>query len=406
MSNTRLRRTATVVASAAVGAASWAVATQLAGVRLGVQFPPADPSTVGVAATAGAAVAATTLGWALLALLETRVLRPRRSWIGTALAVVMASLAFPLAFATGASALLGLVTIHLAVATVAITGLARTAAPSQLPSSPAASGRRMPGGLASRSGVAGNAGHAYSRLSTRLSPPAKLAIVGAGVAVVAGISAAGTIRPPVALRGAADHAVAARLAASHPDASPLAGAPGSGPWPWSTAGAWGGARSASWSGAGAPRAWAAPGTSGWPGHGSKTTEYFDVASTRQPGPGAIILTGALNEGGVEHPGRAIDHANFANGTFRIDHSTGRPTVHFDRSTCVGTITQVGPFDVIDATGPFEALQGHPGTYYFDVTYTTAKSAEGCTNTTTSYIETIHGAMTLDVSGAHRLSAGA
>jgi hypothetical protein len=143
----------------------------------------------------------------------------------------------------------------------------------------------------------------------------------------------------------------------------------------------------------------------WPGHTSKDTEYFDVASTVQQGPGAIVLSGPLDEGGVEHPGRRIDTASFADGTFRIDHSAGSPTVHVDRATCVGSITQTGPFEVIGATGRFRSLQGHRGSYRFDAIYTTGRDAKGCTSSITAYIETIHGVMRLGPSAAARLGAG-
>ena len=46
-------------------------------------------------------------------------------------------------------------------------------------------------------------------------------------------------------------------------------------------------------------------------------------------PGTIIVTGVVNAGGTEKPGRAIDGATFASGSFRIDHSVGQPTVRFD-----------------------------------------------------------------------------
>ncbi len=128
MQTTRLSRPVTVVATAATAAASWAIVTQLAGVRLGVQFPHAAPSSVALASTVGASVLATAAGWVALALLERRVSRPRATWTAVAVAVLLASLGLPVAFATTTASAVGLSVIHLAVATVAITGLARTAA--------------------------------------------------------------------------------------------------------------------------------------------------------------------------------------------------------------------------------------------------------------------------------------
>jgi hypothetical protein len=378
---TRLHRPIVVAAAAGTAAAAWAVVTQIAGVRLVVQFPHAHPSSVGLAATAGAAAAASIVGWVLLALLEPRASRPRRTWIGAAVAGTVASLALPILFASGGAALIGLVAIHLAVATVAIAAFSRTLAnrSNRAPSNPVdqmppgqASGGSRPGSFPSGRVAPGVAGSGIGGLSARLSSTSKLvvALVAAGLvfASAAGAAAAGVIKPPP-MRGTGRPSVPAFLAA---------GSPG---------GTWGAGR---------------PG--GWPGRASADTESFDVASTAQPGPGAVVLTGPLDEGGIEHPGRSIDDAVFANGSFRIDHSAGQPTVRFDQTTCVGSISQVGPFDVIDATGPFTALQGHQGTYRFDVTYTTGRDAEGCTAQTTAYIETIHGVMDVGASAAAKLRA--
>jgi hypothetical protein len=66
---------------------------------------------------------------------------------------------------------------------------------------------------------------------------------------------------------------------------------------------------------------------------------------------------------------------------------------FDPQTCVGTITQTGPFRVYDGTGRFAGLGGS-GTYWFHATYTTGRNVAGCTKTVTAYIETINGAITV------------
>jgi hypothetical protein len=127
---------------------------------------------------------------------------------------------------------------------------------------------------------------------------------------------------------------------------------------------------------------------------SSHIEYFHVVSTRPSGPGTIIITGAINAGGTERPGRAIDGANFTEGTFRIDHSAGQPTSHFNPSTCVGTITQFGPFKVIDTTRGLRGLAGSSGHYSFRALYTTAREAGRCTSTMTAYTETINGVATV------------
>jgi hypothetical protein len=116
-------------------------------------------------------------------------------------------------------------------------------------------------------------------------------------------------------------------------------------------------------------------------------------STSPSGPGTIIVTGVVNAGGTERPGRAIDGATFASGSFRINHSAGKPTAHFDSATCVGTITQAGPFKVTHATGSMSGLAGS-GRYVFRALYTTARVATHCSSKITAYTETIEGVATV------------
>lgn len=198
-----------------------------------------------------------------------------------------------------------------------------------------------------------------------LAAAATSVILGTTLAACAGTSSAET--------------TAARAA---PAALPMSAAP------WSSGAGWAGFAPGSWAPARSAR-----------------TEYFHVASTDPSGPGTIIITGVVNAGGTEHPGRAIDDATFARGSFRIDHSAGHPTVRFNDQTCVGTITQTGPFSVIDGTGKFSGFAGR-GTYMFDALYTTARDAKGCTKVMTGYIESIDGTATLSLPAARGAKATA
>jgi hypothetical protein len=72
-------------------------------------------------------VAASLLGWLLLALLERRTPRARLVWTSIALAALAASLALPLAVATTTSAAAGLIVMHLAVGAAVIPAMAYTA---------------------------------------------------------------------------------------------------------------------------------------------------------------------------------------------------------------------------------------------------------------------------------------
>ena len=87
-----------------------------------------------------AAAATTLLGWGLLAALEARARHPRKIWVAATVAVFLVSLALPVAFATTVAAAAGLVTIHLVVAAVALTGLAWVAPHARITS--AAAGAR------------------------------------------------------------------------------------------------------------------------------------------------------------------------------------------------------------------------------------------------------------------------
>ena len=336
MSNIPLNRVAAVISAAAAAATSWAVTTQVAGVNLGVQFPHSAPSTIGLGRTVGAAVAASAVGWAVLAVSERRLDRPRLSWVTAAGLGAAASLILPVGFATTTSAMVGLIAIHIAVAVVAITAFAFTTPASRFPSS--------------TGDEAVTAARPRHRLTLRV---AVISVV--AIAVTAGAATAAAAAP--------------MWRHARTTSSPVA--PG-----------WG------------PGGWGHPGT-GFMNHpgAAADTEYFHVVSTDSTGPGSIIVTGVINAGGTENPGRAVDGATFAGGAFRIDHSSGKPTLHFDAATCVGTITQSGPFQVIDATGDMSGLAGS-GHYVFRALYTTARAGGHCSSRTTAYTETIDGMATV------------
>ena len=148
-----------------------------------------------------------------------------------------------------------------------------------------------------------------------------------------------------------------------------------------------------------------PGTMEAPARCART-EYFHVASTAPSGPGTIIITGVVDAGGTERPGRAIDDATFAGGGFRIDHSAGHPSARFNAETCVGTINQTGPFSVIDGTGRFSGLAGSGHICVPALCCRTARDVRGCTRVLTGYIESIDGTVTLSPSAARAVIAAA
>jgi Family of unknown function (DUF6069) len=108
-------------------ALAWTVEVPLLGIHLNFRFGTGHIQTIAAGQVIGVTVAASLLGWLLLALLERRTPRARLLWTTIALAALAASLALPLAAATTTSATAGLIVMHLAVGAVVIPALARTA---------------------------------------------------------------------------------------------------------------------------------------------------------------------------------------------------------------------------------------------------------------------------------------
>ena len=130
------RARALCAAGGALAAAlAWIVEVPLLGIHLKVRLGPPGHmqtgtvhiETIAIGQVVGVAVAASLLGWLLLALLERRTPHARRLWTTIALAALAASLALPVAAATTTSAAVGLVLMHLTVGAVVIPAMAHTA---------------------------------------------------------------------------------------------------------------------------------------------------------------------------------------------------------------------------------------------------------------------------------------
>jgi hypothetical protein len=122
------RSRALCAAGGALAAAlAWIVEVPLLGIHLNFRFGTGHVQTIPAGQVIGAAVAASLLGWLLLALLQRRTPHARRLWTTIALAALAASLALPLAAATTTSATAGLIVIHLAVGAAVIPAMAHTA---------------------------------------------------------------------------------------------------------------------------------------------------------------------------------------------------------------------------------------------------------------------------------------
>jgi hypothetical protein len=112
---------------ALAAAVAWIVEVPLLGIGLNFRFGTGHIQTIAVGQVIGVTVAASLLGWLLLARLERRTSRARALWTTIALAVLAASLALPLATATTTAAAAGLAVMHLTVGAAVIPAMAHTA---------------------------------------------------------------------------------------------------------------------------------------------------------------------------------------------------------------------------------------------------------------------------------------
>jgi hypothetical protein len=114
-------------AGALAAALAWIVEVPLLGIHLNVRFGTGHIQTIAIGQVIGVTVAASLLGWLLLALLERRTAHARPLWTTIALAALAASLALPLAAATTTSAAAALIVMHLSVGAAVIPAMAHTA---------------------------------------------------------------------------------------------------------------------------------------------------------------------------------------------------------------------------------------------------------------------------------------
>jgi hypothetical protein len=114
-------------AGALAAALAWIVEVPLLGIHLNVRFGTGHIQTIAIGQVIGVTVAASLLGWLLLAVLERRTAHARPLWTTIALAALAASLALPLAAATTTSAAAALIVMHLSVGAAVIPAMAHTA---------------------------------------------------------------------------------------------------------------------------------------------------------------------------------------------------------------------------------------------------------------------------------------
>ncbi|RJK98327.1 hypothetical protein D5H78_01030 [Vallicoccus soli] len=123
---TRARRALTAPAAALAALVTWALAVPVLDVDLAVRQGGTE-TTVAAPAVAAAAVVAALAGWALLAVLERAVRRPRTAWTAVAGVVLVLSLGAPLGSGVGGGAQAVLALLHVVVGAVVVAGLRPTA---------------------------------------------------------------------------------------------------------------------------------------------------------------------------------------------------------------------------------------------------------------------------------------
>lgn len=93
---------------------------------------------------------------------------------------------------------------------------------------------------------------------------------------------------------------------------------------------------------------------------------------------SIIAHGVFTAGGVDHQGK-LDRVVFPNGTFTITHKKGTGTSHFNKKTCLMTISQTGTYTLSGGTGAYAGISGH-GTYRLSILAVGARSGGTCSET--------------------------
>ena len=107
-------------------------------------------------------------------------------------------------------------------------------------------------------------------------------------------------------------------------------------------------------------------------------EHFQLVTTSataatQP----VIATGVFTAGGVDHQGSKADTFVFPGGSFKVAHSQGTGTQHFDPATCLNTVRVHGTYTLSGGTGKYAGIRGH-GTYHLSILGIAARSGGKCT----------------------------
>jgi hypothetical protein len=107
------------------------------------------------------------------------------------------------------------------------------------------------------------------------------------------------------------------------------------------------------------------------------TEHFQLLSTTgNTNGGGVIAYGAFTAAGQEKDlSNSTSRFVFPNGSFRIRHSNGTGTQHFNPKTCLLSIDRHGTYRISHGTGAYAGISGH-GRYQLDVLAIASRNASG------------------------------
>ena len=111
------------------------------------------------------------------------------------------------------------------------------------------------------------------------------------------------------------------------------------------------------------------------------TEHVQIMSTSATSKtSSVIAYGMFTAGGTDtRTTNSTDTATFPNGTFKITHSKGTGTQHFNPTTCLLTISEKGTYSLGSGTGAYAGISGS-GTYQLSILAVGAKSGGVCSKT--------------------------
>jgi len=109
------------------------------------------------------------------------------------------------------------------------------------------------------------------------------------------------------------------------------------------------------------------------------TEHFQLVSASATASKApVIAYGLFGAAGIDHMGNSVDKFVFKGGTFKVFHSPGKGTPHFNTRTCVLSGTIRGTFRVYGGTGTYAKISGH-GHYVLSLLAVAKRTASGSCN---------------------------